>query len=518
MDRTLLSTVARELLREISIEQVGQACAGLAKDGLAWVGQQLPSPATATAGAMLSTVAPVIPVLLFAGMTVQEWKDRKQREARLNAVEREFRVMMERQDDQSHNLPDEVVDRLRTAGVFTRLSGADRGDLVREVRENVSSLLKAAGLEDAQRVEVLRIYAEDASERLRSIQHGLGDLAAGVGQVLDGNARLEQIIDGVVGALLSQLQQKDTQLQEMDAEVSTLRDQLRAAVLARVEAERHAGRSPDAVLEELRHGQPEGLLRFLDRYVDEDERRLIERHRERAAVAYVVGDIDRALGSIEKILCLLPDDLDALTRRGHIRRKRGDLAAAEADYKCVLKLASDERSRAVACGNVGLLALVRDDLDTAQNYSEEALSVGESLGNLEIISNSLGNLGTILRIRRDLGAAAACHHRALLIDESLGRREGMASELGNLGLIEQFRENLDAAEKYHKRSLAIFESLEYREGIANQLGNLGLLAEKRGQFAEARALWTQARELFAAILMPHMVDKVQRALDELPSA
>ena len=90
----------------------------------------------------------------------------------------------------------------------------------------------------------------------------------------------------------------------------------------------------------------------------------------------------------------------------------------------------------------------------------------------------------------------------------------MANQYGNLGVLAETRGDLDAAEDWYKKSLALNEELGRKEGMANQYGNLGNLAEQRGDTTEACRLWRQARDLFAQIGMPHMVEKVQGLLDE----
>ena len=52
--------------------------------------------------------------------------------------------------------------------------------------------------------------------------------------------------------------------------------------------------------------------------------------------------------------------------------------------------------------------------------------------------------------------------------------------------------------------------------MANQYGNLGRIAKDRGDITQAQELWTQARDLFAKIGMPHQVETVQGWLDGLP--
>jgi len=46
--------------------------------------------------------------------------------------------------------------------------------------------------------------------------------------------------------------------------------------------------------------------------------------------------------------------------------------------------------------------------------------------------------------------------------------------------------------------------------------HLGGIAKDRGDIARARELWTQARDLFGKIGMPHRVEMVQGWLDGLP--
>jgi hypothetical protein len=75
---------------------------------------------------------------------------------------------------------------------------------------------------------------------------------------------------------------------------------------------------------------------------------------------------------------------------------------------------------------------------------------------------------------------------------------------------------LGEAEKLHREALEIDRKLGRLEGQANQLGYLGLIAEQRKDFAEARRLWTESRDLFAKVGMPHRVEQVQGWLDGLP--
>ncbi|MCH9001991.1 MAG: hypothetical protein IIC02_05395 [Planctomycetes bacterium] len=55
-------------------------------------------------------------------------------------------------------------------------------------------------------------------------------------------------------------------------------------------------------------------------------------------------------------------------------------------------------------------------------------------------------------------------------------------------------------------------------GAPAAYSNLGGIFHTRGELVEACKLWTKARDLFAKIGMPQMVERVQSDLDGLPDA
>ncbi len=204
---------------------------------------------------------------------------------------------------------------------------------------------------------------------------------------------------------------------------------------------------------------------------------------------------------------------------GVIYLTRGDLDRAEQMYRKALEI--DEKlgrlkGMAVQYGNLGLIYRTRGDLDRAEQMHRKALEIDEKLGRLEGMASQYGNLGVVYQTRGDLDRAEQMHRKALEIDEQLGGLEGMASQYGNVGALYWTRGDLDGAEEMLRKSLEINEKLGRLEGMANAYANLGAVAEQRGDTAQARKLWTKARGLYERIGMPHMVQRVQGWLDELP--
>ena len=213
-------------------------------------------------------------------------------------------------------------------------------------------------------------------------------------------------------------------------------------------------------------------LRLLSTHSDAD---YIEVHRGVAEWAYLTGAIAAAESSVKNILHVHPNDLDAINRLGHIQSLRGDLSAAEDSYKRVLKLAGDDESlHAVAYTNLGIVYQKRGDLD----------------------------------------AAEAMYKKALAINEKHGRLEGMAMQCGNLGTVYLTRGDLDAAEAMYKKSLAINENLGRLEGVAIAYANLGLVMATLAELDEARTAWLRSRDLFTRLGATHMVERVQRSIDQ----
>jgi len=141
-------------------------------------------------------------------------------------------------------------------------------------------------------------------------------------------------------------------------------DQLKGELVKALERVRQLetkGNRPDATeaLQELRKS---GDMRRLQELLikDRDERcdALIERNYEIAAVAYLRGDINVALAATDEVLRLQPNDVIALSQKGHICRLQGNLEEAEKAYLRVKELgveASNEEWQSVASGNLGLI-------------------------------------------------------------------------------------------------------------------------------------------------------------------
>ena len=249
-----------------------------------------------------------------------------------------------------------------------------------------------------------------------------------------------------------------------------------------------------------------------------------EAHNQLGLLYKRTGDLDRAKTAYEKVLSLGNQQAEkyliavAYGNLGLVEQTRGNLDAADAYYQ--KSLALDEalgrkEGMADSYANLGLIERARGNLDAAETYQKKALGIEEALDRKEGMATTYGNLGLIEQTRGNLDAAEAYTKKSQALNETLGGKEGMADQYGNLGVIEQTRSNLDAAEAYFKKSLALNEALGRKEGMATTYGNLGNVEKDRGNIAGAVDYWREALALFQEIGMPHMVEKVQGAIDKV---
>jgi tetratricopeptide (TPR) repeat protein len=142
-------------------------------------------------------------------------------------------------------------------------------------------------------------------------------------------------------------------------------------------------------------------------------------------------------------------------------------------------------SLAVTYHQLGITALIRGQLDEAEDWSRRSLAVFEDLGDWPAMAGSYHQLGVCALDRGRLDEADAWYRQALIIDKEQGNQLGMARSYHQLGISAQERGQLDEAEDWSRRSLAIFEEIGDRRGMAGGYHLLCVTAQEQGQLDEA---------------------------------
>jgi tetratricopeptide (TPR) repeat protein len=422
-----------------------------------------------TVGAVAATTMPVLfPAVLLVGMGLFKYRGEREKDDDFRTHCEEVIQLLRGLDGRVDVVAEKLDDIMqRRTWIHARLSGADQHQLARCVANEVQKFLQANGLDARDRLEGLQLYAvevlrvadgiaatqEQHTRALNRIEHNQDGLAS------------RKDLDELKQDLLAEIRSRKSGQLPPDKSVDTdlvaavnriARDAQRGGLTARQILE---GDNPSDVANYLilRRVQIDSAQQLLNQRVDEEK---IGLDRELAAVAYTIGRIDDAAEAIERILSLIPDDIDAHNRRGHIQSMRGQLTNAETSYRRVLELsAGNQEWEAIADGNLGNVLKTRGDLDGAEAMYDKSLEINEKLGRLEGMANQYCNLGNVLKTRGDLDGAEAMYHKSLKIDEQLGRLEGMAIAYGNLGIVLQTRGDLDGGRQMLTESSNLFAKL-----------------------------------------------------------
>ncbi|MEU8242349.1 tetratricopeptide repeat protein [Actinoplanes missouriensis] len=180
---------------------------------------------------------------------------------------------------------------------------------------------------------------------------------------------------------------------------------------------------------------------------------------------------------------------------GGVAHIRGDLETAENWYRRSLsinKKAGARRDTSAGYFQMGRIAEERGDFGAAENWYQQSLAIDKEIGDRNSMSSAYHQLGTTAQRRGDLETAENWYQQSLTIKAALGNRPGMAKAYHQLGMIAQHRGDLETAENWYQRSLTIEEELGNRPGMATGYHQIGIVAHLRGDLATAEHWYRQA--------------------------
>lgn len=148
-------------------------------------------------------------------------------------------------------------------------------------------------------------------------------------------------------------------------------------------------------------------------------------------------------------------------------------------------------------------------LDEARYLLEEALKVET---NQRSRARALRQLGMVAQEEGDLSEALDCFKQSLELFERLGNRKGVSSVKYNLGSVAFARGDHKQAEALCLESLQMAQELRCRYGEALALRLLAQLSLKQGNRVQAEELLNQATRVLEAIHSPH-VQEFKKSLD-----
>ncbi len=163
-------------------------------------------------------------------------------------------------------------------------------------------------------------------------------------------------------------------------------------------------------------------------------------------------------------MATMPEELDKLLSRATQARREHRLEDARRDLVAAVEIGRRAGGgQQLAKGLAGLGQIERDlgHLERARRHYEEACAIYRNEGDALLVAHTVRHLGDICREEGRLDLAEPCYTEALAIY----RGDGATAPLD----------------------------------LANAIRGLALLKEKVGESAQARLLWQEVRDLYAAV-------------------
>jgi predicted ATPase/DNA-binding CsgD family transcriptional regulator/Flp pilus assembly protein TadD len=183
-----------------------------------------------------------------------------------------------------------------------------------------------------------------------------------------------------------------------------------------------------------------------------------------------------------------PDDSSLRLQEAMTLLERPELANQDIRLEKVLALQAQARWLAR-----------KDNLEAAQQISEQCLALFEELGAQWTIAEILMNLGSIAWRTGNYDLALKRLGTALAIQQELGDQIRRAETMNRLGQVHRNLGHLDEAEQLHREALDLSQRLDHRQALVARTVNLAHTLLWQGKFAEAEPLARQSMALYQGL-------------------
>lgn len=299
--------------------------------------------------------------------------------------------------------------------------------------------------------------------------------------------------DAKVEEVLTLLKQKSPQPLSADAEAA-LRESIERLLSAQSGARGSAA-------EKLAMGDFEGALADLQAAADEGEKAaqaLAETWKEIGALSFA-EDTQASIRAYARATELAPNDSDAHNLLGSLYLRTGNYEEALRTLEQVSWFEDDEAKRAVALGNLGVVALAKGDDAEAERLFRESLEINDKLGNKDGQAADLADLSDVVRSQGNTARANEMLQRALKLYVETGNQMGQSNVHGRLGVGALQRGQMAAAQKSYAAAADLAEASGDTGSMVYAHLGLGELSSATAKFKEARDHYQIALDLARSI-------------------
>lgn len=181
----------------------------------------------------------------------------------------------------------------------------------------------------------------------------------------------------------------------------------------------------------------------------------------------------------------------ALVGLGVVSMHQGDSNCsfeALREAKGIFRELEDFQHLSLALLCYGTAYLMTSQVDDAERFIEEALTVAIRIGDRVLESSALTNLQIIAEIRGDLDRSRSIMDRVVSLTRSTGETWGLSIALGNLGFHAMQDGNLDRAEAYTAEALELVLDLGDKRDLPVIYLTLSDIARLQGDLPRAKSM------------------------------
>ncbi len=157
----------------------------------------------------------------------------------------------------------------------------------------------------------------------------------------------------------------------------------------------------------------------------------------------------------------------------------------------------DDRARARALSELGIILRLSDELDEAGVVLQQAYEQFEALTDRQGQGYALNEIGVLRRTAHEWTRARVSLQRAYEAFDQVNDRRGAAHSLHELGVVMRHEGSLAQAESCLSRALSMFESLGDRRGSGYARHEQGILHRLNDDYPQAKEAFAAAAGIFA---------------------
>lgn len=171
--------------------------------------------------------------------------------------------------------------------------------------------------------------------------------------------------------------------------------------------------------------------------------------------------------------------------------------------KAISKNLADEGAMALSLLELGNLAYLTSDMDSAKSFYRQTLDIAQRIPDNAIASRAIQGLSILALHSGDCNEARKLSKQSLEIAQMLGDNSDISRSLHQLGTIAQSMGDYNEARKLLQQSLEIDQDLGDKSGIALSQAQLANLEEEAGNIREALRLIRIADRAFQDLRSPY---------------